>query len=148
LTKRYLDGLEDAEATLRIMPEKVRKQMVRGLNRWRLEAEKRAAALAKGSVAENVGSDIGRTDGGDGIVARIYVDDFRAGWIEFGTQPHSLTRGANVQKGKGQSDGPQHPGSAAQPFFWPAIRGVRRRMRANLMRSLKRAAKEIRNDRR
>lgn len=143
MTKKYLDGLEAAERTLQVMPDKVQKQLVRGLNKWRVEAEKRAASLAPGSIAENVKSDLRETKGGTGIESVIQVDDFRAGWVEFGTQPHSLAKNASVSKSRRQSEGRQHPGSQAQPFFWPAIRGVKKRMRAGLMRSLRKAAKEI-----
>lgn len=145
MAKKYLDGLDKAERTLRVMPTKTQQQLVRGLNRYRLEMEKRAEALAPGSIKRAVGSELREVNNGSGIESRVFVDDFRAGWIEFGTQPHSLARGASVERGRLQGVGGQHPGSNAQPFFWPAVRGVKKRARSGVLRALRKAAKELAN---
>lgn len=59
-------------------------------------------------------------------------------WVEFGTQPHSVAKGADVSRGIKQDLGPHHPGATAWPFFFPAwdklkpkfYRRVRSRVRA------------------
>lgn len=54
--------------------------------------------------------------------------------IEFGTAPH---------KNGGKFAGTQHPGTAAAPFFYPAYRALRKRMKARLTRATTRAAKKV-----
>lgn len=58
---------------------------------------------------------------------------FYARFVEFGTAPH-------VNKGK--FAGSRHPGTAAQPFFYPGWRVVRRRVKGRVTRAIKAAAKE------
>jgi HK97 gp10 family phage protein len=45
--------------------------------------------------------------------------------VEFGTQAHSLHKGARIKSGRLQSIGPFHPGSKKHPFFIPAIKSSR-----------------------
>lgn len=54
--------------------------------------------------------------------------------IEYGTKPH-------INAGKFAMT--QHPGTRAQPFFWPAYRFIRRKMRARISKALGRAIKEF-----
>lgn len=50
--------------------------------------------------------------------------------IEFGTRAH-------VNKGK--FDGTQHPGSAAQPFFYVSFRTLRKKTRSRITRAMRKA---------
>lgn len=52
---------------------------------------------------------------------------------EFGVAPH--TNG-------GQFAGTQNPGFAAQPFFWPGYRALRKRVRGRVTRQINKAIKE------
>lgn len=63
--------------------------------------------------------------GGDAYYARM---------IEFGTAPHL---------NGGRFAGSKHPGSAAQPFFYPAYRAVRKRAKSRVTRAVNKAAKRI-----
>lgn len=63
--------------------------------------------------------------GGDAYYARM---------IEFGTAPHL---------NGGRFAGSKHPGSAAQPFFYPAYRAVRKRAKGRVTRAVNKAAKRI-----
>lgn len=53
--------------------------------------------------------------------------------VEFGTAPHKVG---------GKFAGAQHPGTAPQPFFYPAYRMNKRKIKARIRRVLKRAIQE------
>jgi hypothetical protein len=53
--------------------------------------------------------------------------------IEFGTAPHI---------NEGLYAGSQHPGTQAQPFFFPGWRIVRKRVKGRISRGIKKAIKE------
>jgi len=61
-------------------------------------------------------------------------DAFYARFVEFGTSPH-LNAGLFA--------GSQHPGTAAQPFFYPAYRALRKRAKGRVTRSITRSAKKV-----
>lgn len=63
--------------------------------------------------------------GGDAYYARM---------IEFGTAPHL---------NGGRFAGSSHPGTAAQPFFYPAYRASRKRAKGRVTRAVNKAAKRI-----
>lgn len=50
--------------------------------------------------------------------------------VEFGTAPHMQG---------GMFKGAQHPGTAAQPFFWPGYRAMRKRARSRITRTINKA---------
>jgi HK97 gp10 family phage protein len=52
--------------------------------------------------------------------------------IEFGTAPHINA---------GQFPGTKHPGSAAQPFFWPGYRLNRKKVKSRISRAISKAVK-------
>lgn len=54
--------------------------------------------------------------------------------VEFGTRPH-------VNGGK--FAGSLHPGTRAQPFFYPAVRALRRRVKSRITRATTKAAKKV-----
>lgn len=66
---------------------------------------------------------------------------YYARWVEFGTQPHSQSQGADISRGKRQS-GAGHPGSAAQPFFYPAWRSGQKTAKARISRAIGKAVRE------
>lgn len=69
---------------------------------------------------------------------------FYARWVEFGTAPHSLAKGADSSsKRKRVSGGRQHPGAAARPFFFPAYRAERKKIKSKVSRAITKAAKKV-----
>lgn len=54
--------------------------------------------------------------------------------VEFGTAPH-------INGGK--FAGSQHPGTAAHPFFFPAYRALRKRVKSRITRATNKAAKTV-----
>lgn len=61
-------------------------------------------------------------------------DAFYARFIEFGTAPHV---------NGGRFAGSQHPGTSAQPFFYPAYRATRKRAKGRVTRAVNKAAKRV-----
>ncbi|KKB81019.1 HK97 family phage protein [Devosia soli] len=61
-------------------------------------------------------------------------DAYYARFIEFGTAPHL---------NGGRFAGSKNPGTAAQPFFYPAYRASRKRARGRVTRAVNKAAKRV-----
>jgi HK97 gp10 family phage protein len=61
-----------------------------------------------------------------------------SGWyarfVEFGTAPHTAG---------GKFENARHPGTKAQPFFYPAYRALRRRTKARITRAITKSAREV-----
>jgi HK97 gp10 family phage protein len=53
--------------------------------------------------------------------------------VEFGSSPHAAG---------GRFAGAQHPGTKAQPFFFPAYRAEKRRMQSKISRAINKAVKQ------
>lgn len=71
---------------------------------------------------------------------------FYARWVEFGTQAGSRgDRVADARRGGGNYTRKvyrDHPGTAAQPFFYPAFRLSKKRVAARTKRAIGKAVKE------
>lgn len=78
--------------------------------------------LKSGHLKRNITASVKETlTGFKGTVRvrpKIYWDRF----VERGTKPHSVSKGANLSSGRRQRGGKQHPGMAAQPFMEPAFK--------------------------
>lgn len=89
-------------------------------------------------------------DAPQGLTERIVIyagskEAFYARWVEFGTQPHSVSSGADisVKKSGGNQGGVQHPGAAPHPFFFPAYQAFKARIRARIARKIKKAVEAL-----
>lgn len=90
-------------------------------------------------------SDRVRIKGEAGLYYTVYAGDkdaFYARWTENGTAPHALVQGADISRNKRQF-GVWHPGSQANPFFWPTIRVHRGRQRSKVIRAGRKAAQAL-----
>jgi HK97 gp10 family phage protein len=58
---------------------------------------------------------------------------YYARFVEFGTAPHTQA---------GQFAGTQHPGTAAQPFFFPSFRAMRKEVRRMLAKAVREAVRK------
>ena len=67
---------------------------------------------------------------------------FYARFVEFGTRPGKRGRKITVS-GRKRKQLRTHPGTRAQPFFFPAYRSLRKRVRSRLTRSITKAAREV-----
>ena len=91
----------------------------------------------KGSMTLGRIGDVAAAKAGAGLIATIYAGDskaFYARFVEFGTAPHI---------NRGRFAGTQHPGTAAQAFFFPAYRAVRKRIRGRVTRAVNKAARRV-----
>lgn len=99
----------------------------------------------KGSISLGISS----RRPGDGLRITIYAGNdeaFYARWVEFGTQAHNVARSGGTVAGKrslASGGGLGHPGAKAQPFFFPAYRANRKRVRARITRATNAAAKKF-----
>ncbi|MUZ65332.1 HK97-gp10 family putative phage morphogenesis protein [Agrobacterium vitis] len=74
--------------------------------------------------------------GGHELSVVIHAGDaeaYYASWVEFGTAPH--TNG-------GKFKGTMNPGAKANPYFFPAYRLLKKRMKSKLSRAMRRAIKK------
>ncbi|MBC7154494.1 MAG: HK97 gp10 family phage protein [Rhodobacteraceae bacterium] len=67
---------------------------------------------------------------------------YYARWVEFGTNPHSVQEGADLSRSRRQG-GAQHPGTAAHPFFFPAYRALRSRVKSRITRAINKAIRSL-----
>lgn len=59
---------------------------------------------------------------------------YYAAFVEFGTAPHPQG---------GLFKGTDHPGGAAQPFFFPAYRLLKKRVKSRINRAVRKAARDV-----
>jgi len=83
----------------------------------------------------------------DDMRITIFAGDdkaFYARWAEFGTAPHSLAKGADRSSRRRRNlPGRQHPGARAHPFFYPAYRANRKKLKSRVSRAITKAAKKV-----
>ncbi|RJE87960.1 HK97-gp10 family putative phage morphogenesis protein [Paracoccus onubensis] len=89
----------------------------------------------------------GRNRGDQYATLRIKIyagsrEAFYARFIEFGTAPHSLETNASVLRGLRQDKGGVHPGTPAQPFFFPTWKQMRTQYRNKIRAAVRAAVKE------
>lgn len=81
---------------------------------------------------------VGGAGAGDpDLTVRVVAGDATAWYarlVEFGTAPH---------ENGGRFAGTQNPGTKAQPYFYPAVRALRRRVKGRITRATKKAVKEV-----
>ena len=98
-----------------------------------------------------LGSAGGKIEGDPDLTATILAGDFAsfyARFVEFGTKPHSLSKGFLVRmRGRNRRVRPSndrlHPGARARPFFYGPFRALRRKIKARVSRAIGRAVKEV-----
>lgn len=80
----------------------------------------------------------------------IYAGDdkaFYARFVEFGTAAHSVEKGADrSSRRKKKLGGRMHAGARATPFFYPAWRANRKRVKSQVSRAINKAAKKVAAD--
>ncbi|MBB1247455.1 HK97-gp10 family putative phage morphogenesis protein [Rhizobium sp. G21] len=105
---------------------------------------KKSGALAR-SIGKSWGSyraananvrGVNSGGGGHDLSVVVHAGDAEAWYaalVEFGTQPHKIG---------GRFAGSQHPGTSPQPFFLPAWRLTRKRMKRKLATAMSRAIRK------
>lgn len=85
------------------------------------------------------------TSKADGSVVSIYAGDdeaFYARWVEFGTQPSKTGDKVTNASGRKRKALRTHPGTAAQPYFFPAWRAHRKAAGKAMRRAIGKAVRE------
>jgi hypothetical protein len=88
-----------------------------------------------------------RVAGENEVLITVGNEDVRyAALVEYGTAPHSVEKGVGTKLGRLVSrlsgTGEQHPGSEAQPYFWPAWRLTRKRIANRVKRAIGKAVRD------
>lgn len=138
-------GLDRLRQRMRAMSRETRAEIRAALHKGaedvagmaRRLAPKKSGALAA-SIKVTAGSKSKRlaSSGDQDLSVRVTAGDkeaYYAAWVEFGTAPHA---------NGGKFAGTQHPGTAAQPFFFPAYRASRKRVKSRISRAVTRAARK------
>ena len=138
-----------------------------------VDAMKMAAPIERGDLRDSIGWTWGEVPAGAFMVdeirsgknkgdqyatmrIKIYAgnkDAFYARFIEFGTAPHSLDRNASVARAasgsainqRRQQSGRQHPGTPAQPFFFPTWKRERAKFQRRIRDRIRKRIKEAFN---
>lgn len=146
-------GLDRLKRKLRQLPEAAKAEIAKAMEQTAGEVVAMAKALVRadsGTLRDSIGwtygdapvgaLTLGKVRSGQSsgnLVITVFAgggDAFYARWIEFGTAPHI---------NEGRFAGSEHPGTAAQPFFYPSWRANRRKGRGRVTRAITKAAKRI-----
>ena len=138
-----------------------------------VDAMKKAAPVQTGDLRDSIGWTWGEVPAGSFVIdeirsgknkgdqyatlrIKIYAGNreaFYARFIEFGTAPHSLELNASVARASSgsainqrrQQSSKQHPGTPAQPFFFPTWKRERAKFRRRIRERVRKRIKEAFN---
>lgn len=125
-------GREKLRAKLAKLPVRVREQMRRDIETSANELvslQRRLAPFKTGELRDSIKwkwEAVGEEAAGTEIAAKVFSDDFKARFVEFGTAPHG-----------------EHPGTRARPFFFPAYRALRKKIKSRISRGTSKALKQV-----
>lgn len=157
-----ISGVANLKRKIAAMPkvakEEIRKALTQGAEEINA-IQKSMAPKGDGDLTASIGNTFGpytpdnsnvrgmqATGGGHDLAVTLHAGDekaFYAGWVENGTAPHSLAAGASTKAKKRRGNGPMHPGSKAQPFFFPGYRLGKKRALGRIARAYGKAAKKV-----
>ncbi len=114
---------------------------------------RRLVPVDSGDLRDSIGWTWGNAPAGAKVIAQsdpdsrglritVYAGNekaYYAAWLEFGTAPHNVAKGGGNKGFKGDAHG--HPGSRAQPFFFPSYRALRKRVQSRIKRETRKAIK-------
>ena len=147
-----IEGADKLKRKMQAFPQLAREQIAKALEQSAEEIVRMAKSLApvddgdlqrsigwtwgdapKGSIT--IGTVRQEGKGAGNLAITIYAGNseaFYARWVEFGTSPHV---------NGGRFAGTANPGIRAQPFFYPAYRAMRKRVRGRTTRAIRKAAR-------
>ena len=149
-----VDGLERLRRKLRRLPDAARAEIAKAMEQSAAEIVALAKSLVpvdSGDLRDSIGWTWGDApqgsitlgtvrqsgSGAGNMVITVYAGNseaFYARWVEFGTSPHT---------NEGMFAGSHNPGTPARPYFYPAYRALRRRVRGRVTRAVNRSAKKV-----
>ncbi|SKA31028.1 HK97-gp10 family putative phage morphogenesis protein [Consotaella salsifontis] len=164
-------GLASLKKKLARMPNEARKEIRKALDQGAYEIAETAASWApvdSGDLKRSIGYTFGEyraananvrgvtgrsgASGDPDLSVTVHAGDEKAWYaalVEFGTAPHFVEKGAATVVGKirrkVRGGGKQHPGTKPQPYFFPAYRANKKRIKASIALATKRAAQKVAN---
>lgn len=148
---------------MRAIPAAVEREVKKALQKSAEAMVEQARFLCpvdEGALRESIGWTFGDAPQGSrmiagvseaGITVTVYAGNdeaFYARWVEYGTQAGKIgVRGASPGVGKrgrpriARKSKRTHPGSAAQPFFFPAYQLEKKRTKSRVKRAMNKAIK-------
>lgn len=148
-----VQGRDRLRRRLAALPKAARQDIRVSLEKGAQEvvsAQRRLAPVGDSDLVNSIGYTVGPVEeqrGAGGLVSAAAVGDpdlsvavhagdekaFYARWVEFGTRP--FTAG-------GTHAGAVHPGTVAQPFFYPGYRLLRKRIVGRVTRATRKSARD------
>ncbi|MGE3874095.1 MAG: HK97 gp10 family phage protein [Parvibaculaceae bacterium] len=154
-------GLVALERKLKRLPEVAKTKIKKAMEQVADEIVAMMKSLVpvdEGTLRDSIGWTWGRPPSGTTFVAKVKstigdeltitiyagsAEAYQARWIEFGVQPHSTRKGADISRNKRQTGNRQHPGSRAQPFFFVSWRANRKTAKRKIGAATRAAAREV-----
>lgn len=151
-----VQGISDLNKKVAQLPKRIeaaaKKAMEAGADEL-VEMMKRLVPVDSGDLRDSIGWTWGNAPAGSSVIAQSDPDErglritvyagnekaYYAAWVEFGSAPHNVALGGGNKSFKGDAVG--HPGSRAQPFFFPSYRALRKRIRDRIRRETRKALK-------
>lgn len=150
-----IKGVDKLKRKLKAMPKVARDEIHGALQKSAAEmaaTAKNFAPVKSGALRASIGYTFGeyapensnvRGVGGGGklndrdLTVTVHAGDakaYYAAFVEFGTAPH---------ENEGRFAGSEHPGASAHPYFFPAYRLVKKRVKSRISRATNKAAKKV-----
>lgn len=151
-------GINDLNKKVAQIPKRIEKAargaMEKGAQEL-VDMMKRLVPKDSGDLRDSIGWTWGNAPAGAKVIAQsdpnerglritVYAGNERAyyaAWVEFGTAPHNVAKGGGNKSFKGTATA--HPGSRAQPFFFPSYRSLRKRIQSRIKRETRKAMKFV-----
>ena len=158
-----VQGIADLNKKVAAIPKRVEARAKAAMEKGADELVammKRMVRKVSGDLHDSIGWTWGNAPKGSVVLAESGADSrglkitvyagnekaYYARWVEFGTAPHNVALGGGTVAGVKQAaagEGNGHPGSKAQPFFFPSYRSLKKRIRARIRRETAKAFKFV-----
>ncbi|PKA40450.1 hypothetical protein CWR43_28140 [Rhizobium sullae] len=153
-----VNGVGDLKKAVSALPKRVeaatRPAMEKGAEEL-VDMMKRLVPFKEGDLRDSIGWTWGNAPAGAKVLTQSDPDErglkitvyagnekaFYASFVEFGTAPHNVATGGGNKSFSGVANG--HPGSTAQPFFFPSYRSLKKRIQSRIKREMKKAIKFV-----
>lgn len=175
MARSRVKGLERLNRQLRALPDAVKREVSAALEAEAAEmaeAIRRAAPRDTGALAASVGSgpgappqgsvlrggplsEVAQVKAGDGLLFSVWAgsdDAYWARWVEFGTagarrgdRMGARNSDVNQSKALGRQSYRTHPGTPAQPFFYPTVRARTRDTKRRVSKAARDAIKALKS---
>jgi hypothetical protein len=161
MARTRTEGLEVMRRRMRAIPRHIRAEMESTLEQNAEELtgmQKRLAPVDEGDLRSSIRwmrgtlttvrgwfgrgrSEVDR----ENMIVTVFTDDPKARWVEYGTESGVLGGRATYvgpsQSKAGRRQRRTHSGTSAQPFFFPAYRSLKRRLKSRMSRNIGKAVR-------